>query len=124
MEHFDYNQTKVEIHFQEIIQQLKNEYTIQQNLRARRYAIANIIELFRYLKSDLTGYQLENLAIRQADFRNLKLLNINFCNSYFDDCLFSILLGSILWVVFSSSGSLLAAGDINGNINVWQVNRR
>lgn len=85
------------------------------------YAGGNLLNLFRYLGTNLRGYDFSNLSIWQADIRNIKLHNVRFLNSHFKDCIFSNSMGSILWVVFSPSGKFLATGDVNGRIYLWDV---
>ena len=115
------NQSRLENHLQEILSKSRSEYTIQTNLRPRSYAAGNLLLLFQYLKTNLEGYDFSNLTIRQVDFCKFKLQNVNLRDSQLEDCLFSIQLGGILWVVFSPDGNLLAASDVNGNIHIWEI---
>ncbi|RUT00757.1 hypothetical protein DSM106972_071660 [Dulcicalothrix desertica PCC 7102] len=116
------NQSNLEQHLQSICTSIKSEFSARSNLQAQNgYSAGNLLNLLRYLGTDLTGYDFSQMNIKQADFRNLKLKNVNFNNSNLESCLFSTQLGGVIWVVFSKSGKLLAAGDVSGNVHIWEV---
>jgi WD40 repeat protein len=89
------------------------------------YAAGNILNLLRCLTSDissnLSNPNLFHLIVQQAYFREVNLQNIDFTNSDFSNCVFSQSFGSILSVTFSPDGKLLAAGDSNREICLWEV---
>lgn len=116
LERFAQHRTTSEIRefFQKLITKI-------QNLNLKGYAGGNILNLLCHFVTDLNSYDFSNLVIREADLRGVKLQNTNFQNSHFESCLFSHPLGGILWVVFNPTGNLLAAGDISGNIHIWEV---
>lgn len=116
----------LEQHLQSICKAIKSEFTtrsyLQQQIQQQKgYCAGNVLNLFRYLGTDLTQYDFSLLTIRQADLRNLKLKNVSFNNSILKSCLFSTQLGGVIWVVFSNSGNLLAVGDVSGNVHIWEV---
>lgn len=116
------NIQEVEIYLDRIREHLENESRLQLSLVTEGYAAANLLSLFRYLETQLNKYSFSHLRFRESDLRNLDLQKVKFKNSHFKNCLFSSPCGGILWVVFSQDGSLLAAGDVNGNIHIWRVN--
>ena len=85
------------------------------------YTAGNILNLLCYLESDLSGYDFSDLSIWQADLRCLKLHGVNFQNANFDKSVFSETFGGVLSVAFSPDGKLLAMGNTNGEIRLYQV---
>jgi WD40 repeat protein len=85
------------------------------------YTAGNIINLIIHLKTDLTSFNLSHLIIRQAYFKDINLHNCNLSYSDVRDCVFAETLASIISVAFSSDGKLLATGDSNGEIQLWQI---
>lgn len=86
-----------------------------------KYAGGNVINLFRYLNADLTGYSFAKLPIRQAILQDLTLQNTNFSEVEFSKCLFANTFGGILCITFNPDGSCFATSDTNGNVIVWSV---
>ncbi|KST65699.1 WD40 domain-containing protein [Mastigocoleus testarum] len=87
------------------------------------YAAGNIINLFRNkkLETDLTGYDFSNLCVWQADLQNVNLHDVSFQNSDLAKSVFSETFGGVVSVAFSPDGKLLAMGDTNGEIRLYQV---
>jgi WD40 repeat protein len=85
------------------------------------YIAGNILNLLCHLETDLSGYDFSNLSIWQADLRCLKLHNVNFQNANFDKSVFAETFGGVLSVAFSPDSKLLALGDTNGEIRLYQV---
>ncbi|MBD2435918.1 NB-ARC domain-containing protein [Nostoc sp. FACHB-110] len=85
------------------------------------YTAGNVLNLLCYLEADLSCYDFSYLSIWQADLRCLKLHNVNFQNANFDKSVFAETFGGVLSVVFSPDGKLLAIGDTNGEIRLYQV---
>ncbi|MGV2831361.1 WD40 domain-containing protein [Myxosarcina sp. GI1(2024)] len=85
------------------------------------YAGGNILNLLCQLGVDLTGFDVSRLTIWQADLQEVNLRSVNFANSDLAKSVFSETLESILSVAVSSDGHLLATGDVNGQIRLWQM---
>ncbi len=85
------------------------------------YGGGNIINLLCQLKTNLTGYDFSELAVWQADLRNVNLHSVNFAYSNLAQSVFAETLGSILSVTFSPDSKFLATGDTNGEVCLWQV---
>ncbi|WP_404785339.1 NB-ARC domain-containing protein [Altericista sp. CCNU0014] len=85
------------------------------------YAAGNLIDLMRYLKFDLAGYDFSHLNIRQAYLSGMTLHRVNFTHANFTNSAFSQALGNILAIAFSPDGQLVATGDANNQVCVWRV---
>ncbi|NMG19762.1 NACHT and WD40 repeat domain-containing protein [Brasilonema bromeliae] len=93
------------------------------------YTAGNILNLLCHLKTDLSGYDFSHLAVWQADLRNVKLHDVNFQNANLAKSVFAETFGGVLSVAFSpvsaaspeGIGELLALGDTNGEIRLYQV---
>ncbi len=102
-------------HLDEILDQLRSRALNQQG-----YAVGNIINLIIHLQDNLTGFDFSHLTIRQAYFKDVNLHGCNFGHSVVKQCVFAETLASIISVAFSPDGKLLATGDSNGEIQIWQ----
>jgi WD40 repeat protein/transcriptional regulator with XRE-family HTH domain len=85
------------------------------------YAGGNIINLLRHLEVDLSDSDFSYLSIWQADFQDANLHRVNFAHSDLSKARFTQPFGSILRVAFSPDSQLLAIGDSNNIVSVWQV---
>ncbi|WP_293352800.1 MULTISPECIES: NACHT domain-containing protein [unclassified Microcoleus] len=85
------------------------------------YAGGNIINLLRHLEVDLSDSDFSYLSIWQADFQDANLHRVNFAHSDLSKARFTQPLGGILRVAFSPDSQLLAIGDSNNIVSVWQV---
>jgi WD40 repeat protein/transcriptional regulator with XRE-family HTH domain len=85
------------------------------------YVGGNIINLLRQLQVDLSDYDFSRLSIWQADFQNTNLHRVNFTHSDLSKSRFTQPFGSILTVAFSPDRQLLATGDSNNLVYLWQV---
>ncbi|KAB8313851.1 hypothetical protein SD81_040435 [Tolypothrix campylonemoides VB511288] len=85
------------------------------------YTAGNIINVLSHLKTDLSGYDFSHLAVWQADLRNVKLHDVNFHSANLAKSVFAETFGGVVSVAFSSDGKLLALGDTNGDIHLYQV---
>jgi WD40 repeat protein len=85
------------------------------------YAGGNLLNLFRQIKTNLTGYDFSGLPIWQAYLQDVELHAVNFADADLAQCVFAQTLGSILSVAFSPDGQTLATSDAEGEIRLWQV---
>ncbi|WP_414515590.1 NB-ARC domain-containing protein [Nostoc sp. PCC 9305] len=85
------------------------------------YTAGNILNLLCYLETDLSGYDFSYLTVWQADLRNVNFHNVNFAHANLSKCVFAETIGGIHSVAFSPDGKLLATGDTNNEIRLYQV---
>jgi WD40 repeat protein/DNA-binding CsgD family transcriptional regulator len=85
------------------------------------YLGGNIVNLFRQLKIDISGYDLSELPIWQANFQGMDLQDVNLKNSDLFRSNFSENLSSVLSVSFSPDGLSFATGEANGDIRIWDA---
>ncbi|MBW4674352.1 MAG: hypothetical protein KME52_10125 [Desmonostoc geniculatum HA4340-LM1] len=85
------------------------------------YTAGNVFNLLCHLKNDLSGYDFSYLTIWQADLQNVKLHNANFAHAHLAKSVFVETFGGIFSVAFSPNGKLLATGDTNGEIRLYEV---
>lgn len=85
------------------------------------YGGGNLINLCNELQIDLTGYDFSGLTIWQAYLYKVNLHLTNFTHSNFAKSVFTQNFGGIKSVTFSPDGELLATGDTNGTVYLWQV---
>ncbi|ARV57285.1 hypothetical protein BZZ01_00395 [Nostocales cyanobacterium HT-58-2] len=99
-----------------ILVTLREESPLEQS-----YTAGNVFNLLCHLETDLSGYDFSHLAVWQADLRNVKLHNANFAHANIAKCVFAETIGGIHSVAFTPDGKLLATGDTNGEIRLYQV---
>jgi len=85
------------------------------------YGAGNLINLLRQCQIDLTNYNFSHLTIWQAYLQDVNLRNVNFTNADLAGSVFAETLGGILSVAFSPNEQLIATGDTNCAIRLWQV---
>jgi len=85
------------------------------------YIGGNIFNLLCQMGTNLSGHDFSHLTVAQADLRGSNLQNVNFAYANLAMSAFNATFGSIFSVTFSPDGQLLAAGDANGEIYIWQV---
>ena len=131
--------SQIRIILQPIIAQLSSElgyethcsleYQLSQilaNLNRQRsgYAGGNLINLMRYSKINLAGYDFSGLTIWQADLQNLELHGVNFAGCKFANCSLTQDFGGIHAIALSTDGEILAGGDSQGIIYLYRVRDR
>jgi WD40 repeat protein len=85
------------------------------------YGAGNILNLLCQLKIDLTGYDFSNLVVWQAYLRDVRLHHVNFAHADLEKSVFIESFGNVLSIAFSPDGKLLAIGDTNSEICLWEV---
>ena len=85
------------------------------------YTGGNVFNLLRHLETDISGYDFSHLTVWQADLRSVNLQNANFAHANLAKSVFVETFGGIFSVAFSPKGELLATGDTNGEIRLYQV---
>ncbi|MHC5599419.1 MAG: WD40 domain-containing protein [Nostoc sp.] len=72
-------------------------------------------------KAALEGRDLSGAVIRGADFTDASLRRVNFADTFLADSIFTKVFGYVLSVAYSSDGKLLAVGDDNGIVRLWEI---
>ena len=85
------------------------------------YAGGNLLNLFRQLDTDLTGYNFSGLTIWQAFLQDVALHQVSFVAADLAKSVFAQPLGSMLAVAISPDGELLASSDGDGEIRIWRL---
>ncbi|MBD2414632.1 hypothetical protein FACHB389_09620 [Nostoc calcicola FACHB-389] len=106
----------LENHLAQILGTLRETSPLEQS-----YTAGNVFNLLCHLETDLGGYDFSYLTIWQADLQNVKLHNTNFAHAHLAKSVFVETFGGIFSVAFSPNGKLLATGDTNGEIRLYEV---
>ena len=86
------------------------------------YVGGNAITLLvKYNPQALEGQNLEGVVVKGANFTNASLRNVNFSGANLSDTVFTPTFGSVLSLALSQDKKVLAIGDTNGKIHLWQV---
>jgi WD40 repeat protein/transcriptional regulator with XRE-family HTH domain len=104
-----------------IEQQLKAMLTCQQQASQSNYVAGNLLNLLVHLQSNLRGCDFSELAVWQADLRQVNLAGVNFRNADLANSVFTETLSGIDSVAFTPDGKQLATGGVDGKISFWQV---
>ncbi|MEA5515388.1 NB-ARC domain-containing protein [Nodularia sp. UHCC 0506] len=110
------SRNKIEIKFQNILVNLRENTSLEPG-----YAVGNIINLLCKLQIELTGYDFSDLTVWSSCLQKINLQNVNFTRADLSKSVFAKQLTSILSLAFSHNGKLLATGDVNGEIHLWQI---
>ncbi|OUL37372.1 hypothetical protein BV372_02970 [Nostoc sp. T09] len=110
------NRAAIERRLKEIISILQTKFSAIPG-----YAGGNTINLLRQLKVDFTGWDFSGLTIWQACFQSINLYQVNLSNTDLKKSAFNEALVNILTVKFSPDGKLLATGDANGGVRLWNI---
>ncbi len=106
----------LEIRLKQIISKLQ-----AQSPHESGYAAGNILNLLCQLQTNLNGYDFSQLKVWQAYLQDVNLHEVNFTGADLAKSVFAQQMAQILSVAFSPDGRMLATGDANGEIRLWQV---
>jgi WD40 repeat protein len=117
---------------EQLLMQFGNSSAIEQQLKTMLeqqqqqaplpdYMAGNLLNLLVHLQADLRGCDFSELAVWQADLRQVNLAGVNFRNADLATSVFTETLSSVVSVSFSPDGRLLATGDLDGKICLWRV---
>lgn len=106
--------------FNTLLELVKADSNEKNNLK-KGYITGNLINLLHQINANLTGYDFSGLTIRQADFRNLNLTDVNFQKAHFIRSSFTQQLFPILALAFSKNGQYIASGESDGCLRVWKT---
>ncbi|MDZ7962854.1 MAG: NB-ARC domain-containing protein [Aulosira sp. DedQUE10] len=110
------NQKKVETQLTEIIATLQSKYPQQPG-----YIGGNILNLLCYMQTDLYNYDFSDLGLWQAYLKGANLQKLKLTNAAIERSVFTDILATIFSVAFSPNGKIIATGDANGEIRLWQI---
>jgi WD40 repeat protein len=85
------------------------------------YACGNTINILRALQIDVSNYDFSHLTVWQANLQGMNLSNVNFAYSDLRRSLFSETLDEVWSVALSHDSQLLATGDNDCKVCLWQV---
>lgn len=106
----------LELKLKQILSKLREEFSTLPG-----YGAGNIFNLLRQLQTDLAGYDFSQLTVWQAYLRDVNLHQVNFTGANLAKCVFTQTFGGVLSVAFSPNGQLLATGDTDGSVCLWDV---
>ncbi len=108
---------------EEVEEKFKRMLTLLRTADIRRpgYAAGNLLNLLVHMEYDTRDYDFSSLQIRQPHLQNKPLPGINLAHADLISPTFTDTFGSVLSVVFSPNGSLLAAGTASCDIRIWRV---
>jgi WD40 repeat protein len=86
------------------------------------YLGGNALTLVVKLDPDaISDQDLSHTSLAYADLTNCKLRGTNFSGANLQNVLFSKNLGGVVSLAYSGDGKLLATGDTDGYINLWNI---
>ncbi|MBW4595515.1 MAG: caspase family protein [Brasilonema angustatum HA4187-MV1] len=110
------NQSSLEYQLTQILSRQR-----QQSPPQRGYAEGNILNMLCQLETDLRGYDFSGLTIRQAYLQGMTLRHVNLSHANFADSVFTKILGNVFSVAFCPESKLLATGDSDGVVRLWEA---
>jgi WD40 repeat protein len=110
------SQPELEQHLGQLLVKLRHQTALQTG-----YAVGNLLNLFCYLNTDLTGFDFSDLVIRQAYLANASLPQVNLTGAEISQTVFAETFGGVASVAFSPDGQRLASSDTRGEIQIWDA---
>jgi WD40 repeat protein len=111
--HFE-DPSQLEQTLQDLLGILRSQYPQQMG-----YGAGNILNLFQTLGTDISGYDLSGLTIRQVDLTTIPLRNINLQDAQIDSTLFANDLDECFSIAIDPQRRFLAAGGSTGEVTLW-----
>jgi WD40 repeat protein/transcriptional regulator with XRE-family HTH domain len=108
------SQPPIEQRFQELLTSLRSS-------QQPGYLAGNLLNLLVSLQTDLQNWDFSNLAVWQADLRQVNLSGVNFQHANLAKSAFAETLSGVVAIAFSQTGEMLATGDVDGQICLWRV---
>jgi WD40 repeat protein/transcriptional regulator with XRE-family HTH domain len=96
-------------------------HLLRQQGKKSGYIAGNLINLLIQFQVDLRDWDFSGLVVQQADLRQVDLAGVNFQNATFAKCIFSEVFSIAMSVDLSPDGQMMAVGDGNGNIYLWNI---
>ncbi|XQQ07276.1 MAG: NB-ARC domain-containing protein [Leptolyngbya sp. IPPAS B-1204] len=85
------------------------------------YVGGNLLNLLCQMGVDLTGWDFSGLTVWNAYLRGVNLHQVNLAGADLSRSVFTETFSQVLAVAFSPDGQLLATGDVNHEVRIWQV---
>ncbi|MBD2449631.1 NACHT domain-containing protein [Nostoc sp. FACHB-152] len=108
----------IETHLTQSLRQLKSHIISSPE---PGYAGGNLLNLFCYLQTDLTGYDFSYLTIWQAYLQDTPLKQLNFAHADLSKSVFAKTFSTIISLTFSPDGKTLVTGHFDGTVIIWDV---
>ncbi|GAB4467308.1 MAG: NB-ARC domain-containing protein [Elainellaceae cyanobacterium] len=85
------------------------------------YTAGNLLNLLVQVGTNLEGWDFSGLEVWNAYLRGVNLHRVDFTGANLTRSVFTETFSQILAIAFSPDGKLLATGDVNHEIHIWQV---
>ncbi len=83
------------------------------------YAPANLLALLRTSRGDLSGLDLHELYLREANLQGVNIRDTSLARATLRDARFTEAFDAIWFIATSKNGTFLAAGDRQGHVRLW-----
>ena len=101
--------------------ELRSRQLLVQQRQKPGYVAGNLINLLVQLHVDLRGSDFSDLMVQQADLRQVDLAGVSFQNADLAKSIFSESLSSAVSIDISSDGQMIAVGDSNSRVYLWNI---
>ncbi len=101
--------------------EVRSRQLLTQQRQKTGYVAGNLINLLVKLQVDLRGSDFSDLVVQQADLRQISLAGVNFQNADLTKSIFSATLSHVMSIDISPDGQIVAVGDLNGRIYLWNI---
>ena len=117
-------ETALSAKVQQLHQSLRSQNQTQSQPQSQiqpGYAAGNLIHLCQHLDISLAGVDFTHLPIWRANLQRISIQGASFSQAHFAHTLFAMALGREPVMSFSRGGALLAIGDHDGRLLLWNV---